>query len=288
MTAPVTLVPQPKGPYATTRRVGDVLYLSGRGRSTPRPGNLCWTTSARRRAAPWRTSRRCCSRGIRPRRPGSGHVLSDRYGRMVGDERGVCGLPRWSSSAGAHRRPGVQAPVRDQSGAGMRRSPRQLRGMRAAKFDLELTPRQRDGAWVGFDVRYIADAPEVAAGQAVLSVPQTVVSIPGTPYRTEDLTVSDAEGPLTLSESAATADSSGEYRHWTADRATRGALTVVFHAPVRPHDEHTPVGPLFDLRAEDPRTLRCRHYLSPPPGRRHARRRAELRDLPHLAPRRGC
>jgi len=31
MTAPVTLVPQPKGPYATTRRVGDVLYLSGQG-----------------------------------------------------------------------------------------------------------------------------------------------------------------------------------------------------------------------------------------------------------------
>ena len=26
-----TLVPQPKGPYATTRRVGDVLYLSGQG-----------------------------------------------------------------------------------------------------------------------------------------------------------------------------------------------------------------------------------------------------------------
>lgn len=31
MTAPTTLIPQPKGPYATTRKVGDVLYLSGQG-----------------------------------------------------------------------------------------------------------------------------------------------------------------------------------------------------------------------------------------------------------------
>ncbi|MFJ2504497.1 MULTISPECIES: RidA family protein [unclassified Microbacterium] len=31
MTTRATLVPQPKGPYATTRRVGDVLYLSGQG-----------------------------------------------------------------------------------------------------------------------------------------------------------------------------------------------------------------------------------------------------------------
>lgn len=37
MTA-TTARPQPKGPYATTRRVGDVLYLSGQGSIDPTTG----------------------------------------------------------------------------------------------------------------------------------------------------------------------------------------------------------------------------------------------------------
>ena len=34
--------PQPKGPYATTRRVGDVLYLAGQGAIDPTTGSEIW------------------------------------------------------------------------------------------------------------------------------------------------------------------------------------------------------------------------------------------------------
>lgn len=122
--------------------------------------------------------------------------------------------------------------------------------MTAPHFDLELAPLQEDGKWTGFDVRYRVDLPSVSAGELLLSLPETIVSIPCAPYRTADLDVQDANGVLNLREIETSSDSSGNYRHWVADRATEGTVEVAFHAPVRPFDELTPVGPVFDLRAE--------------------------------------
>ncbi|MFJ2504498.1 hypothetical protein [Microbacterium sp. NPDC087592] len=123
--------------------------------------------------------------------------------------------------------------------------------MSMPRFELDLRPVADGDVWTAFDVHYLVDLPAVAAGETLLSIPEVVVSIPATPYRTEDLAVSDDAGPLVLTEAEPTSDSSGVYRHWVADRTTEGRVEVAFRAPVRPHDELTPVGPLFDLRAEE-------------------------------------
>jgi hypothetical protein len=123
--------------------------------------------------------------------------------------------------------------------------------MSAPRFELDLQPVREQDLWTAYDVHYVVDLPAVPAGETLLSIPEVVVSIPATPYRTEDLSVSDDAGPLVLHEAETTSDSSGVYRHWVADRTTQGRVEVAFRATVRPHDELTPVGPLFDLRAEE-------------------------------------
>ncbi|MGV2902156.1 hypothetical protein ACNPM4_10760, partial [Microbacterium sp. AGC62] len=105
------------------------------------------------------------------------------------------------------------------------------------RFELDLRPVADGDVWTAFDVHYLVDLPAVAAGETLLSIPEVVVSIPATPYRTEDLAVSDDAGPLVLTEAEPTSDSSGVYRHWVADRTTEGRVEVSFRASVRPHDE---------------------------------------------------
>ncbi len=117
-------------------------------------------------------------------------------------------------------------------------------------FDLDLTP-VRDGAdWTGIDVSYRADVPSVPAGDGLLALPRVVASIPGAPYATADLRVSDTAGPLTLTEIDGPDGPMMTGRIWVADRDTVGAITLDVHAPVREIDVRTPVGPLFDLRRE--------------------------------------
>ena len=115
-------------------------------------------------------------------------------------------------------------------------------------FDLTLAPYRRDDAWAGFDVRYCVELDSVPAGDVLLTLPDVFVSMPGA--RVEDLVARDESGGLLLTEADPMPRPQGVYRAWVADRATNGPVEVSVRAPAREIDEHTPVGPLLDLRPE--------------------------------------
>ncbi|MFT4235788.1 MAG: hypothetical protein QM607_12425 [Microbacterium sp.] len=120
------------------------------------------------------------------------------------------------------------------------------------RCELDFTPIRDtdDGAWGGFEVRWRAELEPIVAGEIVLQLPEQIASVPGVPYRTADILLADARGSLDLIELASTTDSSGTTRRWAASRDTAGVLELALRAPVRIIDPQTPVGPLFDLRAE--------------------------------------
>lgn len=122
--------------------------------------------------------------------------------------------------------------------------------MTAPSFRVELTPIHDGTDWAGIDIVYRADIPSVPAGRPVLALPRIVASIPGAPYETEDLRVSDENGPLSLVEAEGESGPMMTMRTWAADRDTSGAIEVAVSAPVREVDVRTPVGPLYDLRRE--------------------------------------
>ena len=122
--------------------------------------------------------------------------------------------------------------------------------MSAPRFDLDLTPFRDADGWAGIDVRYTAEFESIPAGQPILRLPKIVASVPGAPYRPEDLSVTDASGRVSLTEVAGTEDPMSSYRHFIAERDVQGSVEVAVRAPVRDVDLRTPVGPLFDLRRE--------------------------------------
>ena len=117
-------------------------------------------------------------------------------------------------------------------------------------FVAELTPYRDAEGWAGIRVRYTADVPTVATGEPVLRLPSVYASVPGAPYKTADIVISDAAGPLALTELPLQEDPMVSYRTWAADRDTVGAITVEVPGPVRQVEHRTPVGPLVDLRRE--------------------------------------
>lgn len=120
----------------------------------------------------------------------------------------------------------------------------------APRFDLELTPLRDESSWTGFGVDYTVELPAIGAGEELFRLPQVITSIPGMVIGAGDFDVSDEQGELTVTEGEAQPDIAGVARIWSADRDTVGAVRVRYTAPARVIDELTPVGPLFDLRAE--------------------------------------
>ncbi|MFE4194585.1 hypothetical protein ACFRJ9_01865 [Paenarthrobacter sp. NPDC056912] len=118
---------------------------------------------------------------------------------------------------------------------------------RLPRFDLHLAPM----AGEGLHVSYRAELAPVAGGTALLRIPLTMVSVPFPPYTAADLTVMDDDGELVLVGVDEEPTPMGQHRSWSANRATVGALTVSYFAPVRHVDESSANGPLFDLRGED-------------------------------------
>lgn len=118
------------------------------------------------------------------------------------------------------------------------------------RFDLKLEPYRDATGWAGFAVEYRVDLDAVADGDVLFTLPAVVASVPGSAYGISDMTVTDAAGALSLREEMGEASSMQTMRHFFADRATVGPVSVAFRAPVRDVDERTPVGPLFDVRRE--------------------------------------
>ena len=117
-------------------------------------------------------------------------------------------------------------------------------------YELDFTPFRTDEGWAGFDIVARVELDRVPAGEPLLRLPAVVASIPGAPYRPEDIGVTDAGGPVRLAETEGSTGPMGTYRHFIADRDVDGAVEITVRAPVREIDRRTPVGPLFDLRRE--------------------------------------
>lgn len=114
-----------------------------------------------------------------------------------------------------------------------------------------LTPRPAaDGGVARLDVELRLPAPDVAAGEALLRMPVTLVSTPTAAYQASDIQVRDASGALALSATDDPPTPEGVYRRYLAERAPSGEMVVSYSATPRAVSSETRNGPLFDLRAQ--------------------------------------
>lgn len=117
-------------------------------------------------------------------------------------------------------------------------------------LDLVLAPWGEDKVR-GIRATMTVESPAIDAGEPVFRMPLKLVSMPTAAYEVDDISASDARGALALTAVEEEPTSSGRYRHYVADRATRGDLRVVFGTEPRAVDEDTRNGPLFDIRPQN-------------------------------------
>ncbi|WP_417760121.1 hypothetical protein [Shewanella sp.] len=115
---------------------------------------------------------------------------------------------------------------------------------------LTIMPTMKDSVVTDVAIHMTQQAPQIAAGQSLLTMPIELVSTPTAAYQARDISAKDAQGVLTLTAEEMPADPSGQYRRYFADRATVGDVTYEYHTPPRAVDASTRNGPLFDLRTQ--------------------------------------
>ncbi len=119
-------------------------------------------------------------------------------------------------------------------------------------LDVTLAPVGTEEAGLTrINVEMVLEQPGFAVGTPILRMPTFIVATPTAAYETADLTVSDDLGELTLTQHEEAPNSTGRYRHWTADRDTVGDVRYAYGTPPREVSAATRNGPLFDLRAEE-------------------------------------
>ncbi|KFZ36573.1 hypothetical protein HR45_15685 [Shewanella mangrovi] len=115
---------------------------------------------------------------------------------------------------------------------------------------LTITPSMNEHTVADVAISLTQQAPDVAAGESLLTMPIELVSTPTAAYSATDIIARDAKGILAISSEELPADPSGQYRRYYASRATVGDVTYEYHTAPRAADASTRNGPLFDLRAQ--------------------------------------
>lgn len=115
---------------------------------------------------------------------------------------------------------------------------------------MTLRPVSEADAVARVEVRLDIQAPGLAAGDALLRIPLTIVGIPTQAYDASAIQARDARGPLELRSEEEAPRPEGIYRRYLATRATEGDVTVAYAARPRVVGPTTNNGPLFDMRAE--------------------------------------
>lgn len=116
--------------------------------------------------------------------------------------------------------------------------------------DVTLRPAAMDTAhkipFVDVTIKATTDA---AAGAPLLRLPLVSSNVKTVASSIENLKASDADGPLALN-SQDDPDGPKPYRHWKANRAVHGAVTISYRAPIT--DALNPLGaaPPLELRSE--------------------------------------
>jgi hypothetical protein len=104
----------------------------------------------------------------------------------------------------------------------------------------------------GLRVGYRLDGARFEAGAVVARLPVRVAGVPAISLASEDLKITDEEGPVGVWSDIASPEGAGDLTvRWHADRATRGVVQVAYLARARVVDGATSDGhPPVDLRVE--------------------------------------
>jgi hypothetical protein len=94
-------------------------------------------------------------------------------------------------------------------------------------------------------------APQAARGQPVLKMPTLVSNVVTVAKTLENLSVSDADGPLEVTIQDDAEGGEATYRHWIAARATKGAITVRYRASISNVAAPRGAAPPLELRSDN-------------------------------------
>jgi hypothetical protein len=113
------------------------------------------------------------------------------------------------------------------------------------------------------DVEMVVEHPDLKAGASLLQMPVILVGCPSAAYTTADISARDELGSLSLTQIDDAATPHDTMRHWTANRTTKGNVTLRFGSAPRPVSIATRNGPLYDLRAQGSGMMGAGHYFIP-------------------------
>ncbi len=119
-------------------------------------------------------------------------------------------------------------------------------------LDVTLKPHRTDGQVDYVDVALKLEAPQGAAGSSFLRLPMVFASVESVRYTADQISVTDAKGPLPLVQKDDPVDAANflYFRRWALSRPTEGDVTVRYRAPTRVFRPKLGSGPPFDLRPE--------------------------------------
>src|SRR5438309_11367619 len=103
-------------------------------------------------------------------------------------------------------------------------------------LDLVLKPHMVEGQMDYLEVVEKLSNVDVAAGSPLLRIPMIAAGVPSARYDASSLTVSDASGPVTLTQRDDPADPANNryLRRWTATRPVRGELAITYRGTPNP------------------------------------------------------
>ncbi len=125
-------------------------------------------------------------------------------------------------------------------------------GSGPAPLTITLRPAAADSGgrvpYVDMIVTYTT--PPVAAGQALLKMPLLTSNVVTVARTIQDLSVSDASGPVGVTVKDDPESGEVTYRHWIASRAIKGTLTVRYRAPISNAAAPRGAAPPLELRSD--------------------------------------
>jgi len=100
------------------------------------------------------------------------------------------------------------------------------------------------------DVSVILDGPDVAGDQPLLRMPLVISNVESVAATIDQLSASDAKGPLELAFKDDPEGGAVQYRHWHAVRATEGKLVIRYRAPISEVLAPRGAAPPLELRSD--------------------------------------
>ncbi len=122
----------------------------------------------------------------------------------------------------------------------------------ALTVTLSPAPPDAQGDIRYLDVKIVADAVDAAAGEAFLRLPLVSSNVQGVADALMGFRVADTKGPLKqLTTHDDPANAPAGYRHWSANRAVQGPVTIEYRVPITNALNARGAAPPLELRTEE-------------------------------------